>query len=231
VVSTGSDVDCTCQGRSVEDRRFTDAEWTFDVVDGGGVSLFGDKPKIDGPCPLTAAKTCPSEYVGDAEERTATAGKVPAKVRITVNKHDDWCMKTFCISSKVLGKKWVATATNAEGLGQAQWMNPGVAKDGDCKPNTVQSPNNNWGWCRFISKGKASDKDSCNTYNDWGTASHYDKAFWEYELEEQDGECPEADDSVREDQTPTQPAAPITIAQSLGKSDLGTMTLGPWELK
>merc|ERR1719335_328208 len=50
-------------------------------------------------------------------------------------------------------------------------MNPGVTEGGSCAPQTTAFPNNNWGWCRFIS------------------VQDYKRAFWQLALVEEKGDC------------------------------------------
>ena len=178
-VSTGGDADCACKGRDVQDRRFSTAKWKFDIMDAQEVPLFlKGAPMIDSPCTSKTDTNCKSV---SAVNQTAMAGTTPKYVKITTDKNDDWCMKKLCIDSKILKKRWTLKEN------KAQYMNPGVEKDGACAPSTTAFPNNNWGWCRFISGTTAgttkSNMKNCNTAND------YKKAFWQYELEESDGTC------------------------------------------
>jgi len=185
-VSTGGASDCKCNDRSVNDRRFSQAKWTFDIFDSNNIPLFlSGKPEVQAPCANSEDKKC--AMAQDAGLRTSSAGGLPTKVRITADSNDDWCMKSFCIQSKTMNKHWRTVITSTT----PQYFNPGVAADGTCLPASVNYPNNNWGWCRYVAGGVQATMSTCNVYND------YRKAYWELELGEgQWGSCDAKDADV-----------------------------------
>jgi len=183
-VSTGTKGACTCNEKSVREKRFSSSKWTFDVLDAQEVPLFlKDKPFIAAPCTSASDANCKRAVSANF---TAGAGSTPKWVKISADKDDAWCMKTFCLASVTLKKRWVPKKPQGNWKGQL-FMNTGLTKDGSCAPTTTSFPNNNWGWCRFISATDAqttqATMSTCNEYQD------YKKAFWQLELVEEDGDC------------------------------------------
>lgn len=172
-VVTGSGDECQCNNKPVNDRRFSSATFTFDVLSGKLPMFLSSKPEIVSPCADSNSTDCAGK--SDNTTRTSGAGALPTKVRITADSNDAWCMKSFCISSAKLGKKWVHKTP--------QWLNPGAPDDGKCLPATSTAPNNNWGWCRFVAGGVNSNMTNCNNYNS------FSNAYWEIEVEEGSGAC------------------------------------------
>merc|ERR1711871_909239 len=185
-VSTGKEGSCTCNERDVGNKRLSSSKWTFDVLDAQDVPLFvKEKPFIQAPCADENDKNCLRAVSANF---TAEAGANPKAVRISVDKDDDWCMKTFCIHSPTLKKRWVPKKPQPNfGFNGGLYMNPGVTEGGSCAPQTTAFPNNNWGWCRFISatdsKTTQASMNTCNTVQD------YKRAFWQLALVEEKGDC------------------------------------------
>jgi len=172
-VETGSGDDCTCEGRSVADRRFSSATFTFDVVSGDVPMFISSKPQIVAPCSnSTCGKT------SDVSLRTSGAGYEPTAIRITADSTDAWCMKSVELTSAKLGKTWTAATdlTRDYSSRLPLWINPGMTDNGQCLPPTTAQPDNNWGWCRWIGPGLTSNSTVCNT------AGNPTNAFWYVDL-------------------------------------------------
>lgn len=173
-VQSGGADDCTCEGRSVGDKRYSSATFKFDFMSGDVPMFLSSKPQVMAPC----RNSTDCGKAKDLSFRTSGAGGDPTSVRITVDSTDAWCLKRFSLKSDKLRKRWVAATEKTSDIASTLpvWINPGMTDDGQCLPPTTAMPANNWGWCRWVAPGQSSNSTVCHTS---GTPEN---AYWVIEL-------------------------------------------------